>query len=35
MNQQILKIFNLQIVTDKAYSNNRAYEAILDDYHAL
>lgn len=35
MNQQILKIFNLQIVTDKAYSNNHVYVAILDDYHAL
>ena len=35
MNQQILKIFNLRIVADKAYSNNHVYVAILDDYHVL
>lgn len=35
MNQQILKIFSLQIVVDKAYSNNHVYVVILDDYHAL
>ena len=35
MNQQILKIFNLRIVADKAYSTNHVYVAILDDYHAL
>ena len=35
MNQQILKIFTLRIVVDKAYSNNHVYEAIPDDYHAL
>ena len=35
MNQQILKIFNLRIVADKAYSNNNVYVAILDDYNAL
>lgn len=35
MNQQILKIFNLRIVVDKAYSNNHVYVAILDDCHVL